>query len=75
MSIRLIITWILSIKFPNEIGQTAAYPAMLVCWSITAIFRNFQRAWRESHLIGGWQSTTLSLYIGFMALRYSSLMD
>jgi len=69
MIFRLLITWVLSARFPVETGDTPAYTIMLLAWSIMGLFRNFQRTWRESHLIGGWQSTSLSLYISFTALR------
>jgi len=71
MIVRLSITWILAAKFPNETGDTFAYPIMLLSWSILGIFRNFQRTWRESRLIGGWQSTSLPLYIALVAVRFN----
>jgi hypothetical protein len=70
MVFRLTITWILSPVFPLDVGHTRTYPCMLLAWSITGLFRNFQRTWRETHLIGGWQSNSLSLYISLVYLRF-----
>jgi len=72
MIFRVSITWIFSARFPAAVGDTLAYPLMLLAWSIMGLFRNFQRTWRESNLIGGWQSTSLSWYIIFTAIRYIS---
>lgn len=74
MVFRLAITWILSPLFPLDVGSTTTYPCMLLAWSITGLFRNFQRTWRETHLIGGWQSNSLSLYISLVYLRSSQLL-
>jgi hypothetical protein len=70
MMFRMTITWILSPLFPLDVGRTRTYPCMLLAWSITGLFRNFQRTWRETHLIGGWQSNSLSLYISLVYLRF-----
>jgi len=70
MVFRLTIMWILSPVFPLDVGHTRTYPCMLLAWSITGLFRNFQRTWRETHLIGGWQSNSLSLYISLVYLRF-----
>jgi hypothetical protein len=69
MSIRLSITCILAVKFPIETGDTIAYPIMLLSWSLTGIFHNLQRTCRKSHLIGGWESKSLNLYIILTASR------
>lgn len=69
---RLAIIFVYVPRFPDEIGATWAYATMLLSWSASGGFRNFMRAWRESHLIGGWQSTSLALYITFTALRFAT---
>ena len=73
MVFRLTITWILSPLFPLHVEQTRMYPCMLLAWGITGLFRNLQRSWRETHLIGGWESNSLSLYISLTYLRFPPL--
>ena len=75
MIFRLSITWRLSTRFPVAVGDTLAYPLILLAWSIMGLLRNFQRTWRESNLIGGWQSASLSWYITLTAIRYIRLSE
>lgn len=69
MIVRLGITWILPAMYP-QMGDSPAYTLMLFSWSVLGVFRNFQRSWRRTRVIGGWESESLSLYISLVALRY-----
>jgi hypothetical protein len=75
ISIRLWINCILAVKFPIQTGDTIAYPIVLLSWSLTGIFRNLHRTWRQSRLIGGWESNTLNLYILLTASRSVTLSN
>ena len=70
MIVRLGVTWILPAMYPCQAGDSPAYAMMLFSWSILGVFRNFQRSWRRTRVIGGWESGSLSLYISLVALRY-----
>lgn len=69
MMVRLGITWILAPMYPFEMGGSKVYSTMLVSWSLLGICRNFQRSWRATKAVGGWESSSLSLYISLVALR------
>jgi len=75
MGMRLSVVWILSSSFPIAVGDTKAYPIMILIWSLTGAIRNIQRAWRETHLVGGWESLSLSVYIGYTLARYFPCLE